>query len=114
MRIDVKGFVQWGCVSDIPLASMDCVKYPDYYIKGDLIFYCYMSWSCNIISLYNLTVEHRYFPYWLCDFPLVHNGCLCGSPTLPLTCIGYFAGLCHSGGAFFKMFLLFISLLCDL
>jgi len=99
---------------DIPLASMDCVKYPDYYIKGDLIFYCYMSWSCNIISLYNLTVEHRYFPYWLCDFPLVHNGCLCGSPTLPLTCIGYFAGLCHSGGAFFKMFLLFISLLCDL
>ena len=29
MRIDVKGFVQLGCVNDIPLAGMDCVKYPD-------------------------------------------------------------------------------------
>ena len=37
MRIDVKGFVQWGCVSDIPLAGMDCVKYPDYYLMGSLI-----------------------------------------------------------------------------
>ena len=27
MRIDVKGFVQWGYVSDIPLAGMDCVEY---------------------------------------------------------------------------------------
>jgi len=27
MRIDVKVFVQWGCVSDIPIAGMDCVKY---------------------------------------------------------------------------------------
>ena len=27
MRIDVKGFVQWGYVSDIPLVCMDCVKY---------------------------------------------------------------------------------------
>ena len=31
MRIDVKGFVQWGCVSDI--------KYPDYHLIGDLSFY---------------------------------------------------------------------------
>jgi hypothetical protein len=29
MRIDVEGFVQWGCVSEIPIAGMDCVKYPD-------------------------------------------------------------------------------------
>jgi hypothetical protein len=29
MLTDVKVFVQWGCVSDIPLAGMDSVKYPD-------------------------------------------------------------------------------------
>jgi len=39
MRIDVKGFVLWGCVSDIPLAGLDCVKYPDYYLMGGLSFY---------------------------------------------------------------------------
>jgi len=39
MRIDVEGFVQWGCVSDISLAGMDCVKYPDYYLMGSLILY---------------------------------------------------------------------------
>lgn len=57
MRIDVKGFVQWGCVSDIPLAGMDCVKYPDYCLMWVSHF---MSRPCNIISLCNLTVEHRY------------------------------------------------------
>ena len=60
MRIDVKGFVQWGCVSDIPLAGLDCVKYPDYYLMWVSHF---MSRSCNIISLCNLTVEQRYLPY---------------------------------------------------
>ena len=39
MRIDVKGFVQCGCESDIALAGMDCVKYPDYHLIGDLSFY---------------------------------------------------------------------------
>jgi len=39
MRIDVKVFVKWGCVNDIPLAGIDCVKYPSYYLKGDLSFY---------------------------------------------------------------------------
>jgi len=51
MRIDVKGFVQWGCVSDIPLAGMDCVKYPDYSLMAVSHF---ISRSCNIISLCNL------------------------------------------------------------
>ena len=37
MRIDVKGFLQWGSVSDIPIAGMDCVKYSDYYLMGSLI-----------------------------------------------------------------------------
>jgi len=57
MRIDVKVFVLWGCVSDISLAGMDCVKYPDYYMIGVSHF---KSRSCNIISLCNLTVEHRF------------------------------------------------------
>jgi len=39
MGIDVKGFVQCGCESDIPLAGMDCVKYPDYHLIGELSFY---------------------------------------------------------------------------
>jgi len=54
MRIDVKGFVQWGYVSDIPLAGMDCVKYPDYYLVEVSHF---ISRSCNIISLCNLCHE---------------------------------------------------------
>jgi len=103
--------VQWDCVSDIPLAGMDCVKYPDYYLMGVSHF---MSRSCNIISLCSLTVEHRYLPYWQCEFHLVHNGCLCGSPTLPMTRFGYFGDVYLSGEAFFFMFMLFISLLFDL
>jgi hypothetical protein len=44
MRIDVKVFVRWGCVSDIPLAGMDCVKYPDILC---LIFYLMFHKSTN-------------------------------------------------------------------
>jgi len=90
MRIDVKGFVQWGCVSDIPLAGMDCVKYPDHSLMAVSHF---ISRSCNNISHCNLTAKHRYLPYWLCKFPLVHNGWLCCSPTLPVTCIWLFCRL---------------------
>jgi hypothetical protein len=115
MRIDVKGFVQWGCVSDIvqwgcvsdiPLAVMDCVEYPDYYLKGDLSFYV-------MVLQYHFPLqfdcEHRYFQYWLCEFHSVHNRCLCGSPTLPVTCIWLFC----IGEAFF-IFMLFVGLLCEL
>jgi len=35
----LNGLCSGGSVSDVPLEGMDYVKYPDYYLKGDLSFY---------------------------------------------------------------------------
>lgn len=87
VRIDIRAFMQWGCGSDLVPVGMNYVKHANSCLKGELSFYSYILWSgLEIPSLLNSDCKRTYFLYWLCEFPLVHSWCLCGSPFVQVTC----------------------------